>query len=116
MNIPDSDLPTSALWEAVMLDDRERFRSILADQGPRGVAALRDYDRSMADLDSGVDRARAVWHSLSPVQRRTLADLAANGRRAHRVQIGTLRALNRRGLMDDLGLTEKGRFVLSKGA
>ena len=57
--------------------DRERFRSSLADLGPRGADALRGYDAAMRDHDSGATGARNCWHSISPAQRRTLLFLAA---------------------------------------
>ncbi len=57
--------------------DRERFRSSLADLGPRGADALKGYDAAMRDHDGGVSGARMAWHSISPAQRRTLLFLAA---------------------------------------
>ncbi len=56
--------------------DRERLRSFLADFVPRGADALKGYDASMRDHDSGVYGARMAWHSISPAQRRTLLFLA----------------------------------------
>lgn len=63
-------------WDAEFAADREHFRSFLADSGARGVAALRGFDAAMRDHDTGVMRARNIWHSISPAQRRTLLFLA----------------------------------------
>lgn len=69
-------MPDPSNWDADLAADRERFRSVLADSGPRGVAALRGFDAAMRDLDSGVMGARNCWHSLSAAQRRVCLFLA----------------------------------------
>lgn len=119
--IPDADLAFSAHFEAVAADERERFRSFLADQGPRGVDALRAYDRKIADILSGVCGARGTWHALSNAQRNALVSYNCMGRafyagaRERTARTATLENLRRRGLVDDDGITEKGRFVVLRG-
>lgn len=68
--------PVQDVLDEKSVADRERFRSFLADLGPRGADALRGYDAAMRDHDSGVSGARMCWHSISPAQRRALLFLA----------------------------------------
>ena len=86
MTTPD---PDATDWDAEIAADRERFRSGLADSGPRGIPALRGFDAAMRDHDSGVMGARNCWHSLSAAQRRVCLFLAPG-----RVLLRSLRRRN----------------------
>ena len=124
---------------------REQFRSFLADEGPKGVAALAKFDQQMRDLDSGVDGARRTWQSLSPAQRDAVCLMVRDGTRLQRngetgfytyvghpggfaikgPRIATVRNLAARDLVAWDGgafdpeavavLTERGRFVHQHG-
>lgn len=119
------DPELQAAFDAKLAKDRESFRAFLVDMGPRGIAALKDYDRAMRDLDSGVSHARDIWHSISPAQRRALVE-AAEGKQPKVRTIATLRNLADRDLLAWDGgaftpearvvITERGLFVLRHGA
>ena len=117
-DIPDWDLPTSAHWEAVRVSERHRMECFFYDgllEVPieRLDQAVAEYRASMRRLDLGLQMAEAKWAALSEVQRGVLAfEHAGLKGKANKA---TLRALVRRELMDDTGLTEKGRFVLLEG-
>lgn len=68
--------PLHDLMDEMHAADNEHFRSFLADEGPKGVEALRRYDARVRDVETGVTGARNCWHALSPAQRRTLLFLA----------------------------------------
>lgn len=118
----------------------ERVREIIRESGRDDVLA--EFDASLWRLNSGVERARNVWHSISPAQRRALGLLgAAHGQRAYREEIRarylcpfgsivcrsakTMRSLQRRQLVEWWGewgdpsriavLTGLGRFTLKYG-
>jgi hypothetical protein len=134
--------PVADVMDEKLAVEREEFRSFLADQGPRGVEALANYDRAMRDVDTGHAGARNAWHSITPAQRRVLVTAAARDGRVQRegkeyrhaqghhqlyrpFYVATLRPLCERGLMAWDGgafdpeaaavLTERGRFVVMRG-
>lgn len=119
----------------------ERVREILREEGREDLVA--EFDANMRDVETGIYRARNLWHSISPAQRAVLAHFPLTSgnrlRRAHSgyvvdgpglplprpVRLSTLRAMADRGLVDWDGgafdpeaaavLSEQGRFVLAKG-
>ena len=48
-------------------------RQVISEAGREDV--LREFDKNMWDIETGVMQARNVWHSISPVQRRVLIAL-----------------------------------------
>lgn len=68
--------PLEYLVDRFEAAENERFRAFLADEGPKGVEALRRYDARVRDVETGVYGARMCWHSLSPAQRRVCLFLA----------------------------------------
>lgn len=106
-DIPDWDLHGSVHREVVRADERQQFLCSL----PYGEALA--YQDSLRRLDWGLQSARREWATLSDMQRDGLAFEHAGLRR--KLSDATRRSLVRRELMDDMGLTEKGRFVLLEG-
>jgi hypothetical protein len=120
----------------------ESVRKLLRGEGRNDL--VRDLDDKLREIESGVDGAKAVWHSISSAQRRVL-ELLAEGRRAVRAAwsrtqynapgtphmvsplcgLPTLRALSARDLVAPDGgafdperafvLTDRARFVLAHG-
>lgn len=120
----------------------QRVREFLIAEGRPDLA--RDLDDKLRDIRLGVDRARSVWHSISPAQRRVLL-LLNEGRYLRRpphsrtrcyafgepfamgdvCSIRTARALCSRELLAPDGtlldpeakmvITEAGRFVVAHG-
>lgn len=123
--------------------DRQEFRALLADMGPKGIAALASYDKAMRDFDLGLTQARSAWHSISRHQRDVLvaACRTKNGRIVRRsfkpsvyvldgtlvflCRVATIRNLCAHELLACDGgafdpeqaavITERGRFVVAKG-
>ena len=65
-------------------EERMSFRIWLGNQGERGAEALARYDAWVRAADLGIDRAQAVWHSISDAQRRLVAMLGVTGRTLER--------------------------------
>ena len=115
-DIPDWDLATSVQREAQCVDERHRFLCSL--EGTPGMTAdefvteFLAYKASMLRRDLGLQWASREWAALSALQRGALAAKHAG---LPVRDDATRRSLVRRELMDDMGLTEKGRFVLLEG-
>jgi hypothetical protein len=82
-----------------------------------------ELEAKLRDVASGVERARNIWHSISPAQRRALEALGEG--RASDFRLATARNLCARDLIACAGgafdpeskfvITEHGRFVLTHG-
>ena len=125
-------------WRA----QRERFRALLIENGRPDL--LTDYDAQMRNIRLGIASAKGAWHSISPTQRRVLAQMGSgaghlwqdpmNERSYYlrladtavvRVRRATVRKLAAHELLTWDGgafspeakvvLTERGRFVLQHG-
>lgn len=115
----DTEAPLEFLveFERGMLEAEERFRALLVDEinagNPRAAGALAAWEARIAEEASGVAQARRVWRSISPAQRWALVVAHQGG--ATTARRGTLMALYKRGLLDGVRITERGRFVVLKG-
>jgi hypothetical protein len=66
------------LLDESALRDRAVMAQMFADMGASDL--WRRYQERMIALDLGIDRAQAVWHSISDAQRRLVAALGPAGR------------------------------------
>ncbi len=122
---------------------RGRMEQILREEGRDDLVA--EFRQNMRDVDTGVTRARNLWHTLTAAQRAALVGMQRTGNaRLKRmdcspmygidgpgvpldrpVRLATLRKLAAHDLVDWDGgafdpeagavLNEQGRFVLAKG-
>jgi hypothetical protein len=135
--------PVADVVDEILAADRERFRHYIGHTLGR-PDLLAQYDANVRKLDLGITQAEAVWHSISPAQRRTLEILEpgrvlVRQRHAPRYYdaIGTPHAISRAaglatvrniaerdlvawdgGALDPEAravLTERGRFTLKHG-
>jgi len=116
-------------------------RQMIYETGRPDLVA--EFDQNMKDVASGVARARNIWHSISPAQKRVLARMGDGGNKLQRfergmydvvnhlgsletgIRLATVRSLAARSLLDWNGgafdpealavLSEQGRFVLAHG-
>lgn len=130
---PDRELMLRLQRESA--ERKALVRQIVQEAGRDDV--LREYDKAMWEIETGVAQAHSTWAALSPPQRRVMIALyegrelrRAGGTRFSAISIetgarqdirdicqpGTVTALRQRRLLDMNRLSDKGRLVVKRAA